>query len=72
MERVVGPSRVILPVESVAAVAEQLLGAGTVEVAAFDEFTALLGGGGEEGYDHVVFDMAPSGHMLRLVSLPAA
>lgn len=52
-------------------VREQLSGACTTEIAAFDEFASLLAAK-DNGYDHVVFDTAPTGHTLRLLSLPKA
>jgi arsenite/tail-anchored protein-transporting ATPase len=57
--------------EDRATVREQLSGACTTEIASFDEFSALLADGAQ-AYDHVVFDTAPTGHTLRLLSLPKA
>jgi len=72
-ERVIGPYRGALPDDAVRGMEEQLSGACTVEVAAFDEFTELLTGDGEAAqFERVIFDTAPTGHTLRLLQLPAA
>jgi arsenite/tail-anchored protein-transporting ATPase len=72
-ERVVGPYRGVLPDAAVRSIEEQLSGACTVEIAAFDEFSKLLGDPrATAGFDHVIFDTAPTGHTLRLLELPAA
>ena len=52
-------------------VREQLSGACTTEIASFDEFSSLLADGAQ-AWDHLVFDTAPTGHTLRLLSLPKA
>jgi len=72
-EALVGPYRGVLPDATVASMEEQLSGACTVEIAAFNEFAKLVGD--EEatrGYDFVIFDTAPTGHTLRLLTLPTA
>ncbi len=72
-DRIVGPVRGVLPDTVVKGIEEQLSGACTTEIAAFDEFTALLTDGNlTAGYDHVIFDTAPTGHTIRLLQLPGA
>jgi len=72
-DRIVGPVRGVLPEATVKGIEEQLSGACTTEIAAFDEFTALLTDGAlTNGYDHIIFDTAPTGHTIRLLQLPGA
>lgn len=72
-DRIVGPVRGVLPEVIVKGIEEQLSGACTTEIAAFDEFTALLIDSKlTQDFEHIVFDTAPTGHTIRMLQLPGA
>lgn len=65
--KMIAPLEEILDGEALEAVKEQFNGGCTVEIATFDRFTDFLS---ETNYDFIVFDTAPTGHTLRLMTLP--
>ena len=72
-ERIIGPMRGVLPEKALKGIEEQLSGACTTEIAAFDEFTALLTDEAvTTAYNHIIFDTAPTGHTIRMLKLPGA
>ena len=72
-DRIVGPVRGLLPDDVVRGIEEQLSGACTTEIAAFDEFTGLLTDSAlTQAYAHIIFDTAPTGHTIRMLQLPGA
>ena len=72
-EKMVAPFRGKLPEAVLRNIEEQFSGACTTEIAAFDEFVRLMADpSATQNFDHIVFDTAPTGHTLRLLSLPSA
>lgn len=72
-DKMVGPYRGLLPEAAIKSMEEQFSGACTVEIASFDEFSRLLADPKATlNFDHVLFDTAPTGHTLRLLTLPSA
>lgn len=67
-ERLLAPMRELFFDEDMIKIAdEQLSGPCTAEMASFDKFIDFMG---EEDYEVIIFDTAPTGHTIRLLELP--
>ena len=61
------PMKELFDEEMIKIADEQLSGPCTAEMASFDKFIDFMG---EEEYDVIIFDTAPTGHTIRLLELP--
>jgi arsenite-transporting ATPase len=66
-ERLLAPMRELFDEDMVKIADEQLSGPCTAEMASFDKFIDFMG---ENNYDKIIFDTAPTGHTIRLLELP--
>ena len=72
-ERILGPMRMVMPLDVMKVLEEQFNSPCTTEIASFDRFVDFMvaeKSESEESYEMVIFDTAPTGHTIRLLELP--